>query len=141
MDDNKFLGAGMKFPPAINLSTGRFQISSAQTSVKESVYMILMTSRGERWLLPSFGSRLLSYTFMDTSITMLSILANELRATLLEQEPRIADVTVDIDSGSREGCLVINIGYRIIVSNRQDNLVFPFYLNAGHEERDGYEGI
>lgn len=134
MSDNKFLGRGMQFPPAVNPATGRFLESFGEASVKESVYIILMTARGERWLLPQFGSRLLSYTFMDTSVTMRSILANELRQTLLEQEPRIAEVTVDIDAMSREGCLFIQIGYAIIGKNQRDNLVFPFYLHGAEQE-------
>lgn len=134
MEERKFLGTGVKFPPQVNKSTGRFALSSGAESVKESVYIILMTQRGERWLEPYFGSRLMSYTFMDTSITMLSLMAHDLRTILLEQEPRISNVDVDIDPEVREGCLVVNIQYTIRETNTRDNLVFPFYLNATSEE-------
>ena len=83
MDNKMFLGTGIHFPPSVNPGTGRFLTSTAEQSVKESVYLILMTQRGERWLLPDFGSDLMSYTFMDTSATMLNLLANDLRTTLL----------------------------------------------------------
>ena len=73
MADQRFLGTGMKFPPQIDKSTGRFMLSSGAECVKESVYLILMTHQGERWLEPTFGSRLMNYTFMDTSPTMLGI--------------------------------------------------------------------
>lgn len=129
-----FLGTGIKFPPQVDPSTGRFALSSAAQSVKESVYLILMTNRGERWLEPSFGSRLMSYTFMDTSITMMSIFSDELRELILTQEPRISDVDVDIDPESREGCLIVSITYTLAATNTQDNMVFPFYLNAVREE-------
>lgn len=137
MDDKRFLGTGMKFPPQIDAGTGRFALSSGEQSIKESVYLILMTNRGERWLEPHFGGRLSSYTFMDTSVTMLSIMAGDLRTLLLEQEPRISQVEVEIDPDSAEGCLVINLSYTITASNTRDNLVFPFYLSADREE-DGY---
>ena len=39
------LGSGMKFPPQINPATGRFEVVSGQASVKESVYIILMTQK------------------------------------------------------------------------------------------------
>jgi phage baseplate assembly protein W len=140
MDENSFLGTGMKFPPQVDPGTGRFATSSAEASVKESVYLILMTHRGERWLEPDFGSRLMSYTFMDTSLTMLNMLASELRSVLLEQEPRLANVTVDIDPNVKDGCLLVNIGYTISQTNSQDNLVFPFYLNAAPEAGGESEG-
>jgi len=138
MDDKRFLGTGMKFPPQIDAGTGRFTLSSAQQSVKESVYLILMTNRGERWMQPEFGGDLLSYTFMDTSLTMLSIMSSQIRNLLLTQEPRISDVNVDITPDNNSGCLIINIEYALSDSNTRDNLVFPFYLTAdaveGEEE-------
>ena len=137
MSSKSFLGTGMKFPPQIDPGTGRFSLSSGAQSVRESVYLILMTQRGERWLEPEFGSRILSYTFLDISPTTVTLLTNELRALLLEQEPRISDVQVDLDPETREGCLIFNLSYTITETNTRDNLVFPFYLNPGEGETDG----
>ena len=134
MDDRAFLGTGMKFPPQIDPGTGRFALSSGLQNVKESVYIILMTNRGERWLDPSFGSDIMRYTFMDTSLTMLNLLSSDLRTLLMEQEPRISDVTVDIDPEVKDGCMLVNVAYTVADTNTRDNLVFPFYLNAGGEE-------
>lgn len=134
MDDKRFLGTGMKFPPQIDAATGRFMLSSAEQKVKESVYLILMTNRSERWMRPDFGGDLLSYTFMDTSITMLSIMSSRIRELLLTQEPRISNVDVNITPENRSGCLIVNIDYTVIASNTRDNMVFPFYLTADHEE-------
>lgn len=134
MDDKKFLGVGMKFPPQIDPSTGRFALVKGEQSVKESVYIILMTNRGERWLAPAFGSQIMSYTFMDITITGINILSRELRTLLLTQEPRISDVTVEINPDVKDGCLVISISYTVTSSHTRDSLVFPFYLNAAREE-------
>ena len=134
MNDRAFLGAGMKFPPQIDPGTGRFAVSAREQSVRESVYLILMTSRGERWLEPSFGSQMASYAFMDTSPTMLRMLSDDLRDLLLTQEPRISDVDVEIDPETKNGCLLVSIRYTVAATNSRDNLVFPFYLNAAREE-------
>lgn len=134
MDNPAYLGRGVKFPPQVNKSTGRFMMSSCAESVKESLYIILMTQRGERWLEPGFGSGLMGYTFMDTSITMLNLMENDLRNVILEQEPRISDVNIDIEPDPSRDCLIINIQYVLADSNTPDNLVFPFYLNAVREE-------
>ena len=76
---------------------------------------------------------------MDTSVTMLNVLANSLRSVLVEQEPRISDVDIDIDPEVRDGCLFVNIQYHVAETNTQDNLVFPFYLNAGRMEDEADE--
>jgi phage baseplate assembly protein W len=135
-ENNAFLGSGMKFPPQANKATGRFAVSSGAQNVKESVYLILMTSVGERRLLPEFGSNLARYAFMDMTLTNLSMLRNDVVDIILSQEPRISDVEVAADSESRDDCIIISIAYRIAETNAVDNLVFPFYLKAIAEETE-----
>lgn len=134
MKERMFLGTGMKFPPQIDPGTGRFALSSGEQSVRESVYLILMTHQGERWLEPQFGSRMMSYAFMDSSPTTLRMMADELRDMILRQEPRVGEVDVDIDPNAKEGCLLVSIAYRVAATNTRDNLVFPFYLTGEREE-------
>lgn len=136
MPDNSFLGTGMKFPPQINPATGRFVLSSEEQSVKESVYLILMTQQTERLVRPNFGSTITSYTFMDINVTTLSLMIRTLKNQIMSQEPRIGSVDIDVDSTSRPGCLIISIDYTLRDSNVRDNLVFPFYLNAVVEEEE-----
>ena len=136
MSEKAFLGTGMKFPPQIDPGTGRFAVSSQEQSVRESVYLILMTSQGERWLEPTFGSQMASYAFIDTSPTVMRMLSDQLRELLLRQEPRISDVEVEADPKQQEGCLIISIRYTVAATNQEDNLVFPFYLNVTREEAD-----
>ncbi|MCR4909364.1 MAG: GPW/gp25 family protein [Lachnospiraceae bacterium] len=131
MADNAFLGTGMKFPPQIDKATGRFVTVSGNQTVKESIYLILMTQKTERLARPDFGSEIMSYTFMDTGVTMLSIMRRSLTQTILAQEPRISDVDVTTEFHDREGMILINIAYTVAATNTRDNLVFPFYLNSG----------
>lgn len=136
MEEQSFLGKGMKFPPQINKTTGRFMISDGAASVKESVYIILMTQKTERWLHPDFGSKIMTYTFTDTSVTRLHMMSRELRTTILSQEPRISEVDIFIEPRLDKGCLIVNIVYTLAEDNTQDNMVFPFYLYA-EDETDG----
>lgn len=108
--------------------------SSGEQNVKESVYIILMTQKRERWIRQEFGSELLSYTFMDISLTRMNMMARQLKRTLLDQEPRLSDVEVDVRPEMDRGCLIINVAYTIAETNTQDNLVFPFYLYSETEE-------
>ena len=140
MKNKEFLGSGLKFPIQVNKATGRFVMSSGEISVKESLYIILMTQKEERWIHPEFGSRILSYTFMDTSLTRINMMAKELEQTILVQEPRISEVDIEVTPRLDKGCLLIHISYMIAETNTRDNMVFPFYLYSGTEEQE-HEGM
>lgn len=131
MENRDYLGSGMKFPLQVNRATGRIVMSDGGQSVKESVYIILMTQKGERFTRRGFGSRLLSYTFMDTSVTRMNMMAREIEQTISEQEPRVMDVDVRVEPELDKGCLIVNVSYTVAQSHTKDSIVFPFYLNAG----------
>ena len=78
MDNTFYLGKGMKFPPQINPATGRFLCVEGNESVKESIYLILMTHKTERKLRPDYGCNAASYVFNSVDATMLSMMAREL---------------------------------------------------------------
>lgn len=138
MQNKKFLGSGMKFPPQINPATGRFMVSAAEQSVKESIYLILMTQKTERLVRPDYGSTLMSYTFMDINATSLNMMRRTIMEQIMLQEPRVREVDISFDSQTRDGCLIVNIDYVVSATNQKDNLVFPFYLNADVED-EAYE--
>ena len=128
--EKTFLGQGMKFPPQINPATGRFVTVSEEESVKESIYLILMTQQSERPLRPAFGSNIMSYTFMDINIASLNMVARAIREQVISQEPRISDVQVRMEQGKQKGVILFTVDYTVISTNNRDNFVFPFYLNA-----------
>ena len=134
MADERFLGKGMKFPPQINPATGRFVCG-------ESVYLILMTQKSERFMRPEFGSNAAGYIFRETDITMLNLIAHELQEDILSNEPRISDVEVRMDADSRPGCLFIYVDYVVRGENVRENMVFPFYLGEEPEESGAYETV
>ena len=113
MTEKEFLGSGMKFPLRTDPATGRFAVSSGAQSVRESIYLILMTQKTERMVRPFFGSAIVEYTFMDMSDTMLSMMKRDIQADILTQEPRVSDVEVEIEPLKRQGRLVVNISYTI----------------------------
>lgn len=137
-----YLGTGMAFPPRIDPATGRFVTSSGMQSVKESIYLILMTQITERLTRPSFGTDTASYVFMDVNLTELTIMKRDLTESILRQEPRVSDVDITTDMQAQQGYIMINIDYTVADTNQSGNLVFPFYLNAepvSEEEEEYYE--
>ena len=140
MAEEKFLGTGMKFPPQINPTTGRFTCVSGKESIKESVYLILMTQRTERFMRPEFGSSVMSYVFAQTDDTMLNLMAHEIAADIMRDEPRVEQVNVSMEQNSKPGCLFVNIDYVVRGENVRENMVFPFYLGEEPEkESEAYE--
>lgn len=134
-----FLGTGVTFPPQIDPATGRFKMSSGPQSVKESIYLILMTQVTERLTRPNFGTETASYVFMDVSLTELTIMRRDLTDSILRQEPRVSTVDITTDMQAQQGYIMISIDYTLADTNQRDNLVFPFYLNAEPESPEEEE--
>ena len=143
MADERFLGTGAKFPLQVDPATGRIMTVSGNRTVKESIYLILMTQLTERLVRPNFGSDIMNYAFMDTSTTMLSILRRDISQTLLQQEPRIADLNIETEYREERGAVIVHIDYVVTATNTRDNLVFPFYLDRGgySEEETEHEPL
>lgn len=127
--EKKYLGTGVKFPPQVNPATGRFEMISGEESVRQSVYLILMTQKQERFIHPDFGSRLFDYTFTDGNQAQLNLLAADLARDIRRGEPRTDNVEVHVNPDIQEGCLMVYVEYTARESGNKDNLVFPFYLN------------
>ncbi len=135
-NDKSFLGTGMKFPPQINPATGRFVTVKENESVKESIYLILMTQITERPLRPEFGSNIMSYTFMDQNMGRINMVTRTVKEQIIAQEPRISDVNVRVNSGAQRGTLLFEIDYTVTNTNTRENFVFPFYLNVTPDQQE-----
>ncbi len=128
-EEKKNLQSGLKFPVQVNPATGRFEMIQGDENIKQSVYMILMTQKQERFIHPDFGSRLLDFTFSDGNRTMLQLFASDLAQDIKRGEPRVTEVKVYIEPDIRDGCLMIDVEYRAKESGKEDRLEIPFYLN------------
>lgn len=124
----------MKFPPEINPATGRFEMVSGKEMIKQSVMLILKTSKGERLFNPSFGSSLKEYSFMDINRTQLNILEREIRDCLLSQEPLLENIITNCSYDYGSGTLEVTIAYRI--NGEEDTVTVPVYMeDMGENER------
>jgi phage baseplate assembly protein W len=138
-DYGSHLGTGAKFPFEIDKATGRFKTVSGEQSVKESIYIILMTQLTERLMRPDFGTDIMGYAFMDVSLTRINMMRRSLTNMISRQEPRISDIEITINMADSQDYLIINIDYLVAESNTRDNMVFPFYLNISEEEENEEE--
>lgn len=131
-DVNSFLGRGFKFPLQVDEMTGKMKTSSYEEDIKEAIYIILMTKKGERIMNPEFGCGVHDYAFGTMDYTSLSLMERAIREALALWEPRITDVDVNlVVDQEKEGCVLIYIDYVVRSTNNPYNLVFPFYMNEG----------
>ena len=105
---------------------------SAEEDIRQSVYIILMTRLNERAMLPDFGSGLHDFVFELPDAASLALFRSEVVSSLIRWEPRIIDVSADVDTSDIiNGKVVLNISYTVRATNNPGNLVFPYYLYEG----------
>jgi phage baseplate assembly protein W len=128
----EFLGRGWSFPPRVDPVTGRFVMCSGEEDIKQSVYIILMTRLSERAMLPDFGSDLHNFVFELPDAASMALLRNEVVSALIRWEPRIINVSAEIDTTKIvDGKVLLDVSYTVRATNNPNNLVFPYYLYEG----------
>lgn len=136
MEEYFFLGRGASFPPRVDRATGRFITSSAEDNIRESIYIILMTRRHEYAMLPHFGCGLYDFVFELPDYNSITLTKESIISALILWEPRITDISVDVDlSDIFNGKVQFDIQYTICETNMPSNLVFPYYLLGGTESQ------
>jgi len=133
-----FLGVGWKFP--VDVDEGA-QISKAryEESIRQAIWIILATAKGERVMRPDFGCGIHELVFAQNNATTAGMAAFHVKEALSLWEPRIELITVDAfpeektttQPSSLGEKLIISIEYRVIATNSIFNLVYPFYLTEG----------
>lgn len=127
-----FLGTGWTFPPTFNRFTNTVDMVSDEEDIQQSIRIILGTYPGERVMQPKFGCYIRDWSFENIDNELLIKINEELKRTLLNFEPRI--IFVDSRVAGRDdmnGLLLIEINYKIIITNTRHNIVYPFYINEG----------
>ena len=102
-----------------------------EDSVRQAVWIILGTAKGERVMRPDFGCGLYDLVFEPITPATLGRISRIVRSDLLRFEPRIevTDVQVTPQNDLAMGqMLLINVDYRVRTTNNVFNLVYPFYL-------------
>jgi phage baseplate assembly protein W len=127
----EFLGKGWKFPFNVD-HNGKVAFSSFEDDIKEAIWIILGTAKGERVMRPDFGCGINEYVFCSMDTLNLHLIENTVHEALTKWEPRIEVLDVKADTRSaEEGKLLINIDYKVRTTNTQFNMVYPFYIKEG----------
>ena len=125
-----FLGIGWSFPLAAD--NGRAAMVAYEEDVRQAILIILLTNNGERLMRPTFGAGLNDFVFEPVNPTTMAALQTRVEDALIDWEPRIDVIAVSVTtSPSAIGTVLIDITYRVRLTNSVGNLVYPFYLGEG----------
>src|SRR5262245_57405128 len=107
-------------------------MSEYEQDIKEAIWIILSTSKGERVMRPDFGCGIHDLVFAPINVTTVNLVQNTVREALTVWEPRIELIKVDVSAeDASAGKLQIYLEYRVRSTNNRFNLVYPFYLKEG----------
>ena len=124
----EFLGVGWAFPVRPG-EDGDVALAAYEESVRQSVWIILGTSPGERAMRPDFGCGLADLVFSVGGAQTAGAVAAEVRRALTLWEPRLDLLSVQAAPDGVVGeTLLIQIEYRVRATNNVFNLVYPYYL-------------
>lgn len=122
-----FLGVGWSSP--VSLDNGRVRVARYEDAVRQSIWMILATAKGERVMRPDFGCGIHDKVFMPNNAGTIGQIVSDVRDALVVWEPRIDVLDVDtIPDRTQPNTILIQIDYQIRTTNNIFNLVYPFYL-------------
>ncbi len=107
-------------------------MASGLEDVKQSIFIILNTTPGERVMEPEFGCDLKQLVFENINESLKTKLDHIVYHALLNYEPRVKFIGTEIIGKSEpDGILHIKIEFSLIITNTRHNLVFPFYFTEG----------
>jgi phage baseplate assembly protein W len=122
-----FLGTGWGFPVEVGRD-GKIARAEYEDSVRQSIWIILGTAKGERVMRPDFGCGIYDLVFEVNSPTTAARVSHAVRDALLFFEPRIDVIEVDVRPGEDGTTMLISIDYQVRATDNVFNLVYPFYL-------------
>jgi uncharacterized protein len=132
-NNSGFLGKGFAFPLSVDPVTGRMEMAEYEEDIKQAIYIIIMTRKGERVMRPEFGCSIHDYAFDTMDYENLTMIEEAVKDALILWEPRITSIDVKAYVADGDGRLDISINYIVRTTNNPYNLVYPFYINEGLE--------
>lgn len=121
-----FLGKGVGFP--ISIDAGSLTGAAFEESVRQSIWLILGTAKGERVMRPDFGCGIHDFVFESMTASTYGRISQAVREALLRLEPRIDVRSVKAEPDDSGEVLLINVDYQVRATNNVFNLVYPFYV-------------
>jgi phage baseplate assembly protein W len=128
----EFLGSGWSFPVTFSAENHQLQLTKYETNINEMINLIMQTTFGERPFSPQFGSGLQTFFFRDMRPTLQGEIREAVKTALLNNEPRIKVLAVQVAFADlQDGLVEVTIDYIFNQTNTRHNYVYPFYIKEG----------
>jgi phage baseplate assembly protein W len=129
----EFLGRGWAFPVRFVPGSGRIETVAHDEDIRQSIGIILGTSKGERVMRQDFGCGIHDRVFATIDTATVTQIKRDVEEALRSYEARIDVVAVAVDAAPLyDGRLDVRIDYRVRSTNQSDNYVYPFYFREAH---------
>ena len=129
----EIIGSGLAFPLQVD-RRGGIALARDETDIEQAIELILGTAPGERPMRPEFGCGVHDFVFDSVDASTVGKMEEAIRDALDRWEPRVVVETVEFNLDEvGDGRLIIDIGYRVRVTNTMRNLVYPFYVIPAEE--------
>jgi phage baseplate assembly protein W len=123
-----FIGRGLSFPMHVD-SSGAIAMGHGADDIDANLRVVLITAPGERVMRPQFGCRIWDLLFEPINANTLGLMAEAVRDAVSQWEPRVELDDVEIvPDPVIQARVLINLRYRVKVTNDVRNLVYPFYV-------------
>jgi uncharacterized protein len=122
-----FLGKGWGFPVRVE-GEETIALAEYEERVRQSIWIVLGTARGERVMRPDFGCGIYDLVFSPNTPDTAGRVTQAVRQALLFFEPRINVLDVRVRTEQSGEVLFIVVDYEVRATNNVFNLVYPFYL-------------
>lgn len=117
--------SGISFPPRKNGNSGFFKIATDTELIKESIFVLLNTRKGEMPMTPGFGTSIDDNLFDAVDRNMQGILCQQIKTDIETWEPRV--IVNSISAHSKEHTRLFNITLTVKLTGQQFSTVVPFF--------------
>lgn len=123
MDNNEYLGKGLKFP--FKIISGQPTIITGVSIIEQSISRILNTPVGSTFFRREYGSRLSQLKGKPFNLITENLLEIVIKEAIETWEQRVKFETVTFKKS--DGVINCFITYKILASNEIKTFVYPFY--------------
>ena len=116
--------SGISFPPRRRGNTGFFAVSTDQHLIKENIYVLLNTRKGEMPMSPNFGTSVDDAVFEAMDDSMQGIICQQIQTDIETWEPRVA--VNSIAAYTYENVRLFDISLTVVLTGQQFSTQVPF---------------
>lgn len=119
---------GIEFPIIQSKKEENIKMNDNIENIKQSIRIILLTNKGERYSNKDFGCSMGRFMFEPITEYLIKDLSKEVRESILKNESRVKDLDINVIEGKNQGALRLEIVFKSVY-DREDQIDIDMNLN------------